>query len=128
MLAKDISSLLLGACNTASQQTCEKTKVIVFYTLILEVICCHFCHNIFDGRESLCPPTFKGRGGLQKEVITRKHESLGGISEVAYYSKNKTKACTPFGSHLDHTSQSIFPEAARTALIRCRREYLTCLW
>ena len=95
MLAKDISSLLLGACNTASQQTCEKTKVIVFYTLILEVICCHFCHNIFDGRESLCPPTFKGRGGLQKEVITRKHESLGASQRLPTIPRIKQRHAHP---------------------------------
>lgn len=33
-----------------------------FYGLVLEVTCCHFCHDLFVKIRKLVQPTFKGKG------------------------------------------------------------------
>ena len=77
----------------------------------------------YYGRESLCPAHTQGKGITER----CEYQDVGiteGILEVAYHPKNRTKACTSFNTHLDYTSQSLFPVAARMVLIKCRRELL----
>lgn len=77
----------------------------------------------YYGRESLCPAHTQG-DGITEGYEYQDAEITEGILKVAYHPKNRTKACTSFNSHLDYTSQSRFPVAARVVLIKCRQELL----
>lgn len=70
-----------------------------------------FCHIIFNGSESLGPAHIQGEGIIESSEY-QEGEVIVDILEAAYLPKDTKKVCTPFNSHLDYTTQSIFPIAA----------------
>ena len=58
------------------ERECDKTEVMVFYNLILEVASCHLCHILFVRNKSLDPNRTQG-WAMTRDVDTGRWMSLG---------------------------------------------------
>lgn len=121
IFAEGIRSLPLGAHNKQASKSVSTIELAVFLYLNLRSDLSSFLP--YYGRESLCPAHTQG-DGITEGCEYQDAGITEGILEVVYHPKNRTKACTSFNTHLDYTSQSLFPVAARVVLIKCRQELL----